>query len=148
MLQANEMTETVLKEKTGEIEATKFEFNYYDDGPIILKQVSMYISAGQKVGIVGRTGAGKSSFISALFRMRNGQSGELKVHGKAVSQIPLGELRSSISIIPQDPVIFSDTIRNNLGGLQNISITRISKLTFSYFFFKFFHNGRFWCSMI
>lgn len=100
---------------TGEIESNQFEFNYYDNGPTILKDVSLKIRPCEKIGIVGRTGAGKSSFIAAVFRMRNGINGILKIHGIPVAEIPLAKLRSSISIIPQDPTIFSDSVRNNLG---------------------------------
>ena len=98
------------KANNGEIEANKFELNYADNGPSMLKKVSIFIAGKERVGIVGRTGAGKSSFISALFRLRNGISGELKVHGKSVRETPLQHLRSSISIIPQNPVIFSDWV--------------------------------------
>merc|ERR1712227_100124 len=75
----------------------------------------------EKIGIVGRTGAGKSSFISAIFRMRNGFGGNLFIHGKPANEIPLSTLRRSISIIPQDPVIFSDSVRNNLDPHRQFS---------------------------
>lgn len=103
---------------TGEVQCKNFEFNYYDSGPTILKNVSLDIRPSEKIGIVGRTGAGKSSFISAIFRMRNGIGGVLKIHGVPVADIPLAKLRSSISIIPQDPTIFSDSVRNNLGAFS------------------------------
>ena len=68
-----------------------------------------------KVIKVGRTGAGKSSLLSALFRINNGLSGELFVDGLPTSTTHLKQLRQKISIIPQDPVIFSDDVRANLG---------------------------------
>ena len=110
-----ENTADKLDNYSGEIRAEKFEFNYFDGGPTILKSISLDIKPGEKIGVVGRTGAGKSSFISAIFRMRNGFGGNLVIHGKSAGQIPLSTLRRSISIIPQDPVIFSDSVRNNLG---------------------------------
>ena len=64
---------------------------------------------------VGRTGAGKSSLISALFRINNGISGEIFVDGLATGTTHLKQLRQKISIIPQEPVIFSDNVRANLG---------------------------------
>ena len=64
---------------------------------------------------MGRTGAGKSSLVSALFRINNGLSGEIFVNGNQINFTPLNYLRKKISIIPQDPVIFSDSIKANLG---------------------------------
>ena len=77
----------------------------------ILIQISHYKS-GEKIGIIGRTGAGKSSLISALYRIRNPSSGRIFFNG--CSTLGLHELRKNLSIIPQDPIIFSDTVRKNL----------------------------------
>lgn len=75
----------------------------------------MTIDAGWKVGIVGRTGAGKSSLISALFRLTDdGLEGEIKIDGRDTSSVGLLDLRSRISIIPQEPVLFSESLRYNL----------------------------------
>jgi len=100
--------------KMGQIEFENFDYNYYDDGPMILRNISLKISAGERIGVVGRTGAGKSSLISAIFRIRNGIRGSLKINGTDAADTPLSLLRNSMSIIPQDPMIFSDTVRNNL----------------------------------
>ena len=64
---------------------------------------------------VGRTGAGKSSLISALFRINNGIDGDILVNGSSTGSTHLKQLRQKISIIPQEPVIFSDNVRANLG---------------------------------
>lgn len=73
------------------------------------------IESGWKVGIVGRTGAGKSSLISVLFRLYNeGLEGELIIDGVDTNLVGLQELRSRISIIPQEPVLFSESLRRNL----------------------------------
>lgn len=75
----------------------------------------MVIESGWKVGIVGRTGAGKSSLISVLFRLYNeGLEGEVIIDGIDTSSIGLQDLRSRISIIPQEPVLFSESLRRNL----------------------------------
>lgn len=66
-----------------------------------------------QVGIVGRTGAGKSSLIAALFRLAENQ-GQIRVDGIDINNIGLHEVRSKISIIPQEPVLFSGTMRKNL----------------------------------
>lgn len=90
-----------LQKQTGEIIFENFNYNYYDNGPMILSDISLTIEPGQKIGVVGRTGAGKSSLISAIFRMRNGNEGSLSVNGKSANQTELNFLRSSLSIIPQ-----------------------------------------------
>lgn len=77
--------------------------------------MNLRIEGGWKVGIVGRTGAGKSSIISALFRLYSDElEGRISIDGQDTSTLGLRDLRSKISIIPQDPVLFSQTIRFNL----------------------------------
>uniref|UniRef100_A0A3P8TKI0 Multidrug resistance-associated protein 4 n=1 Tax=Amphiprion percula TaxID=161767 RepID=A0A3P8TKI0_AMPPE len=87
--------------------------SYSTDGPIILKDISATFEPNEKVGIVGRTGAGKSSLISALFRLAEPQ-GKISIDGVVTSEIGLHDLRKRMSIIPQDPVLFADTVRKNL----------------------------------
>ncbi|KAG5322986.1 L259 protein, partial [Acromyrmex heyeri] len=80
-----------------------------------LQNLNVYIKPGWKVGVVGRTGAGKSSLISALFRLFNeGLEGEIKIDSRDTSTVGLSELRCKISIIPQEPVLFSESLRYNL----------------------------------
>lgn len=81
--------------------------------PPVLKGLTFTINACEKIGIVGRTGAGKSSLICALFRMAK-ISGKVEIDGFETGSIPLQSLRSKISIIPQDPVLFNGTLRYNL----------------------------------
>ncbi|XP_032678118.1 multidrug resistance-associated protein 4-like [Odontomachus brunneus] len=85
-----------------------------NDAPV-LKNLNVSIEPGWKVGVVGRTGAGKSSLISALFRLFDeGLEGEIKIDDRDTSTVGLTELRSKISIIPQEPVLFSESLRYNL----------------------------------
>ncbi|RZB39259.1 ABC tran domain containing protein, partial [Asbolus verrucosus] len=86
---------------------------YSPEGPSVLQEVSFRINAGEKIGIVGRTGAGKTSIISALFRLFSFE-GEIVIDGINIKTIPLEHLRSKISIITQEPVLFLGTIRKNL----------------------------------
>ncbi len=74
----------------------------------------MEVEGGEKVGIVGRTGAGKTSLMAALFRLIELSSGSIRIDGLDVSRMGLYNLQSRISIIPQEPLIFSGTIRTNL----------------------------------
>ncbi|XP_048004907.1 ATP-binding cassette sub-family C member 4-like [Leguminivora glycinivorella] len=99
-------------------EAGRVEFRhmflYYAPGePPVLRDLTFTIHPREKVGIVGRTGAGKSSLINALFRLATIE-GEIIIDGRETSALGLHELRSRISIIPQEPVLFSGTMRHNL----------------------------------
>jgi ABC-type multidrug transport system fused ATPase/permease subunit len=93
----------------------------YHDGPLVLKGVSFEISPHEKVGIAGRTGCGKSSLMVALYRFENLQGGCIEIDGIDISTVPLETLRSRIGIIPQDPVLFSVTVRFNLDPLDHFS---------------------------
>ena len=77
---------------------------FRDDLDLVLKGVSFEVEGGQKVGIVGRTGAGKSSFTLALFRIIEAEEGAILIDGIDIASIGLHDLRSKITIIPQDPV--------------------------------------------
>ncbi|KAG7234391.1 hypothetical protein INR49_004820 [Caranx melampygus] len=97
----------------GLVSYNQVNFSYSDDGPLVLRDISATFHPNEKVGIVGRTGAGKSSLVSALFRLAEPQ-GEIYIDGVLTSEIGLHDLRQKISIIPQDPVLFTDTVRKNL----------------------------------
>ena len=81
----------------------------YRDGPMVVKGLSFSIAGGEKVGIAGRTGSGKSSLMVALFRIQELASGKMFIDGVDCSTVPLHVLRSKLGIIPQDPVMFSAT---------------------------------------
>ncbi|KAI2474163.1 ATP-binding cassette sub-family C member 4 [Diabrotica virgifera virgifera] len=102
---------------SGKIEFKSMKLKYFEDGPTIIKDLSLQIRDKEKVGIVGRTGAGKSSLIAALFRLANIE-GSIIIDGIDTGEITLKDLRSKISIIPQDPVLFSGTLRYNLDPFE------------------------------
>ncbi|XP_022623376.1 multidrug resistance-associated protein 7 isoform X2 [Seriola dumerili] len=87
---------------------------YRDGLPNALDGVSLVVRPGEKVGIVGRTGSGKSTLFLALFRMVELNQGQILLDGLDISTVGLGQLRSRLAIIPQDPFLFSGTIRENL----------------------------------
>ncbi|KAM0438453.1 hypothetical protein ACHAPT_001202 [Fusarium lateritium] len=100
---------------SGTIEMRSLEVAYSPDLPPVLKGLSLQIGSHERVGVVGRTGAGKSSLTLALFRFLEARSGSISIDGVNISKIPLSDLRSRLSIIPQKhPVLFSGTIRSNL----------------------------------
>ncbi|KAG0087671.1 hypothetical protein BGZ93_010808, partial [Podila epicladia] len=79
-----------------------------------LEDVSFRIKAGEKVGIVGRTGSGKSTFAISLFRFMDPTSGSITIDGIDITKIGLQDLRTNLTIIPQDPILFKGTLRSNL----------------------------------
>uniref|UniRef100_A0A8C9WP25 Multidrug resistance-associated protein 4 n=1 Tax=Scleropages formosus TaxID=113540 RepID=A0A8C9WP25_SCLFO len=97
----------------GNITFDQVNFAYNSDGPVVLKSMNAVFRSKEKVGIVGRTGAGKSSLISALFRLAEPE-GTILIDGMKTSEIGLHDLRQKMSIIPQDPVLFTGTMRKNL----------------------------------
>lgn len=100
--------------KRGLIEFENVNMRYREDLPPALRELSFKVHPGEHVGIVGRTGAGKSSAIQSLFRLYELDKGQIKIDGVDISKLRLFDLRSSIGIIPQEPVCFSGTIRSNL----------------------------------
>jgi len=98
----------------GCIEIRDLVIKYRDDLDPVLRGISCSIKAGEKIGVVGRTGAGKSTLTNALFRLIEPTSGSIFIDNIDISQIGLDVLRSRLSIVPQNPVLFSGTIRSNL----------------------------------
>uniref|UniRef100_A0AAY4BRS6 Multidrug resistance-associated protein 1 n=1 Tax=Denticeps clupeoides TaxID=299321 RepID=A0AAY4BRS6_9TELE len=98
----------------GHIEICSFGLRYRDDLELAIRNINVIIEGGEKVGIVGRTGAGKSSLTLGLFRIIEASEGEIRVDGVNIANMGLHDLRSRITIIPQDPVLFSGTLRMNL----------------------------------
>nr|CAI5829471.1 unnamed protein product [Callosobruchus analis] len=102
----------------GEIVFNGVSVRYLKDEDLVLDNLSFKIKEKEKIGIVGRTGAGKSSILATLLRSVSAEHGTIKVDGVDISDVPLSVLRSKISVIPQEPVLFSGTIRMNLDPFE------------------------------
>ncbi|KAI1710035.1 ABC transporter transmembrane region domain-containing protein [Ditylenchus destructor] len=106
---------------TGKIVFNKLCLRYRPTSDLILKEVSFEVKSGEKVGIVGRTGAGKTSLTLALFRIVEPCSGMIQIDGVDITTIGLHDLRQALTIIPQDPVLFCGTLRSNLDPFNEFS---------------------------
>lgn len=102
----------------GYIEVKDLSLRYAPELPQVIKNVSFNVDPVSKVGIVGRTGAGKSTIITALFRFLDPETGYIKIDGVDITEIGLDTLRQAITIIPQDPTLFTGTIRSNLDPFE------------------------------
>ena len=105
----------------GEINMEDLTMRYRPELEPVLKHISLHIRPGEKVGVVGRTGAGKSSLVLCLMRIVELETGKIVIDGVNIRDIGLEDLRSSIAIIPQEPLLFSGTIRSNLDPFHQYS---------------------------
>ncbi|XP_055982515.1 ATP-binding cassette sub-family C member 3 [Sorex fumeus] len=105
----------------GEVEFRNYSVRYRPGLDLVLKDLSLQVHGGEKVGIVGRTGAGKSSMTLCLFRILEATKGEILIDGINVADIGLHDLRSRLTIIPQEPILFSGTLRMNLDPFSTSS---------------------------
>uniref|UniRef100_H3DE78 ATP-binding cassette sub-family C member 5 n=1 Tax=Tetraodon nigroviridis TaxID=99883 RepID=H3DE78_TETNG len=109
----------------GKITFQDVELRYHEDLPLVLKNLSFTVLPAETIGIVGRTGSGKSSLGAALFRLVELAGGSIIIDGINIAQIGLDDLRSKVAIIPQEPVLFIGTVRSNLDPWDQYSDSQI-----------------------
>ncbi|XP_010059945.2 ABC transporter C family member 10 [Eucalyptus grandis] len=102
----------------GKVEIVDLQIRYRPDTPLVLRGISCTFEGGHKIGIVGRTGSGKTTLIGALFRLVEPAGGKVLVDGVDITKIGLHDLRSRFGIIPQEPTLFNGTVRYNLDPLS------------------------------
>uniref|UniRef100_A0A3B3Y9E1 ABC-type glutathione-S-conjugate transporter n=1 Tax=Poecilia mexicana TaxID=48701 RepID=A0A3B3Y9E1_9TELE len=107
--------------EAGRLQFVDYKVRYRPELDLVLKGISCDISDTEKIGIVGRTGAGKSSLTNCLFRIIEAADGRILIDDVDISKIGLHDLRNRLTIIPQDPVLFSGTLRMNLDPFDKFS---------------------------
>lgn len=106
---------------SGDIVFDHFTMSYRENTPAILNELNLTIPMGKKVGIIGRTGAGKSSIMQSLFRMVYHRGGDIRIGADSIFGISVTSLRQHFGVVPQDPYLFMGTIRFNLQGDLKVS---------------------------
>ncbi|KAH9605939.1 hypothetical protein KSS87_015898 [Heliosperma pusillum] len=111
----------------GRVEVKDLKVRYRPNTPLVLKGITLSIEGGEKIGVVGRTGSGKSTLIQAFFRLIEPSSGSIIIDGIDVARLGVHDLRSRFGIIPQEPVLFEGTVRTNIDPIGQYSDEEIWK---------------------
>ena len=112
----------------GKISFINYSMKYRDDCDLALRDISIEINPGEKIGIIGRTGSGKSSLTLSLFRIIEAFQGKIIIDGRNISDVPLKKLRRSISIVPQEPFLLEGTLKTNLDPLNLYSDEEMNEI--------------------
>jgi ATP-binding cassette subfamily C (CFTR/MRP) protein 1 len=112
---------------SGAIDLRDLSVRYRPNLPLALRNLTCSIPAGSRVGIIGRTGSGKSTLILSLFRLIEPCQGRILIDGIDLSSVALDDLRSSIAVVPQEPVLFSGTLRESLDPFNHYSEVEITQ---------------------
>ncbi|RCX18078.1 ATP-binding cassette subfamily B protein [Fontibacillus phaseoli] len=99
---------------TGQVEFSKVGFRYPDSDLAVLRDISFAVQAGQRVAILGSTGSGKSSLVQLLLRLQEPTAGRILIDGKDISELESSRLRESVGYVPQEVILFSGTVRDNI----------------------------------
>nr|QGP74111.1 ABCC transporter [Sedum alfredii] len=111
----------------GAVQLKNLQVRYRSNTPLVLKGITLSIRGGEKIGVVGRTGSGKSTLIQVLFRLIEPSGGKIVVDGIDICTLGLHDLRSRFGIIPQEPVLFEGTVRSNIDPIGQYSEEEIWK---------------------
>ena len=120
----------------GRIELENLQVQYNPALPVVLKGITCTFPGEKKIGVVGRTGSGKSTLIQALFRVVEPSGGRILIDGVDICKIGLQDLRSRLGIIPQDPTLFQGTMRSNVDPIQQHSDQEIWEVGIRKHFFE------------
>lgn len=112
------------------------QVRYRPNTPLVLKGITLSISGGEKIGVVGRTGSGKSTLIQVFFRLVEPSGGRIIIDSIDITALGLHDLRSRFGIIPQEPVLFEGTVRSNIDPTEQYSDEEIWKVTEPFCFHK------------
>ena len=112
----------------GRIEFINYSVTYRPDTEIVLDKLNLKIMAGEKIGVVGRTGAGKSTLCLAICRFLESSHGRIEIDGVDISEVGLADLRDNITVIPQDSALFDNTLRFNLDPDEKATDEQIMEL--------------------
>lgn len=107
------------------------QIRYRPDTPLVLQGISCVFKEGCKIGVVGRTGSGKTTLVNALFRLVEPAGGKILIDGLDTTTIGIYDLRSRLGVIPQEPTLFHGSVRYNLDPLGQYSDQEIWEVTFS-----------------
>jgi ABC-type multidrug transport system fused ATPase/permease subunit len=105
----------------GRIDIEGLTVRYADHLPLVLQDVTFSVPGGSTVGVIGRTGSGKSTLFQSMFRFLEPVGGRIRIDGVDIASVPIDRLRRSIAIIPQDPTLFIGTVRSNLDRFSECS---------------------------
>ena len=114
--------------KKGRIVIKNLSIKYRPSLPYVIKNLTLRVKSGSKVGIVGRTGAGKTTLISSLYRTFEEYKGQIMIDGVEIRDVDLKVLRQAITIISQDPYLFEDSLRNNIDPMGELSDLQIETI--------------------
>ena len=112
----------------GKIQFENYNVKYGPKDPLVLKNISLEINQGEKIGIVGRTGSGKTTLSLCLFRILEADSGRILIDDIDISKLDLFSLRENISIIPQEPTLIKGSLKYNIDPYHNYTDEEISSL--------------------
>ncbi|OMJ80372.1 hypothetical protein SteCoe_19364 [Stentor coeruleus] len=124
----NDKNDRIFEVKNGQVVFLSLNMRYRKDLPLALCRINLNVETGSKIAVIGRTGAGKSSFVNVLCRIVNPESGTIFIDGTNYLDIPIKQLRSKISVIPQCPFVFQASLRDNIDPLHTYSDFHIFEL--------------------